>query len=133
MSDPTREPGLDAATIERCIEAVRNEHLDSHADDNQVQDDVIYDRAVSDCIRALEALRPSAVAETPVFTAEEADALLRSVRPLDCGALHCRYCPAGSHNGWNHTEYCVYDESMRLVEKARKAIGNHFPTKARRK
>ena len=68
--------------------------------------------------------------EPTVFTAEEADAILRSVRPLDCGALHCRYCPAGSHNGWEHTEYCAYDESTRLVEKARQAIGNHFPTKA---
>lgn len=46
----------------------------------------------------------------------------RAIRPLDSGALHCRYCPAGSNNQWQHTEYCIYDQSLRDVEEARSII-----------
>jgi hypothetical protein len=43
---------------------------------------------------------------------------LGNVRPLDCGAHYCRYCPAGTHNQWQHGPSCPYAESQKDYEEA---------------
>jgi hypothetical protein len=49
-------------------------------------------------------------------------AIQKAIRALDCGALHCRYCPAGSRNGWQHEAHCAYVESVKAVETAEQAL-----------
>lgn len=48
----------------------------------------------------------------------EAEVLLREVRPLDCGAHYCRYCPAKSPD-WEHGPHCPYVESQHAADRAR--------------
>lgn len=46
--------------------------------------------------------------------------LLGEVRPRDCGAHYCRYCPAKSPE-WAHDRHCSYVESQQAAERARVA------------
>lgn len=50
--------------------------------------------------------------------------VMRAIRSLDCGALHCRYCRAGQANQWQHEEYCVYQQSVKDAETARGIIAS---------
>mgnify|MGYP001220292720 CR=1 FL=1 len=54
------------------------------------------------------------------------DALLdvaqRAIRPLDCGAHYCRYCPAGTKNGWQHGPNCPYEKSQKDHTEAQRLI-----------
>lgn len=45
-----------------------------------------------------------------------------AIRVLDCGAHYCRYCPAGTHNNWQHGASCPYEESQREYSDGRHAI-----------
>lgn len=48
--------------------------------------------------------------------------ILAAIRPLDCGTLYCRYCTAGAHDSWKHSDTCAYRKSVREVENAKKAL-----------
>lgn len=50
--------------------------------------------------------------------------VMRAIRPLDSGALHCRYCRAGQNNQWEHDEHCAYEQSVKDAEKARHIIAS---------
>lgn len=45
-----------------------------------------------------------------------------AIRVLPCGAHYCRYCPAGSRNGWAHSPSCPYEESYREKAEAEAAV-----------
>ena len=52
---------------------------------------------------------------------EETIRLLRCVRPLDCGAHYCRYCPAKSP-AWEHGPCCPYVKSQCEHDEAQALI-----------
>ncbi len=68
-----------------------------------------------------DALVAPAPAESTI-TGNDLALVMRAIRPLDSGALHCRYCPAGSNNQWQHTEHCIYAESVKDAEAARRIV-----------
>jgi hypothetical protein len=55
--------------------------------------------------------------------AEQIELIRKAIRPMDCGWHHCRYCPAGSSNGWRHDEHCCYQQSVKDAETAAEACG----------
>lgn len=58
---------------------------------------------------------------TPEALRDETIRLLKCVRPLDCGAHYCRYCPAKSP-AWEHSPACPYVESQRDHDDAQSLI-----------
>lgn len=67
---------------------------------------------------------PSASVKTEALpiTGDDLAVVMRAIRPLDCGALHCRYCRAGSNNQWQHDEHCIYERSVKDAEQARAIV-----------
>lgn len=75
----------------------------------------------------VEATAPDIDAQARLL--EEAVELLAEVRPRDCGAHYCRYCPAKSPE-WTHDLHCLYVESQQAAERAsrlRKRLVNALP------
>jgi hypothetical protein len=55
-------------------------------------------------------------------TGDDLAVVMRAIRPLDSGALHCRYCPAGSNNQWQHSEHCIYEQSVKDADVAHEIV-----------
>ena len=60
--------------------------------------------------------------ERLTFTHEEMVVMREAMRPLDSGHHNCRYCRAGTHNAWKHSEHCPYEHSVNVVERARQLM-----------
>ena len=53
--------------------------------------------------------------------AEIRDVMLRALHYPENGHHYCRWCTTGTHDGWNHDEYCFYKARRRQVDEARNA------------
>ena len=74
-----------------------------------------------------------AAARKLVLSMEDVETIQRAVRSLDCGYHYCRYCDAGTSNGWKHSRYCAYVQSIQDVIEAKRILAGEPSAKGRRR